>query len=230
MPFYNTARKWALRALTGASLVNEVDDGLAALADDVAPLLTPFVQGAGASMPLPSAATAGRIYRAADWGVEYRDTGTEFAVIGGHTGAIVETIRTTAIHGYLMMNGQQVTTAHARLRQLLIDIGSPFGTTAGGDPLLPDGRDRMLVGVSSLLALGARGGAREVALTPAQGPDHTHRIRSASGGAPANASDGFLRGSTGIDETTFSTLGLGRAAAPHENMPPYLPVHRMVQV
>ena len=43
----------------------------------------------------------------------------------------------TVPNGYLLCDGSAVTTDHADLRDLLVDAGSPFGTS-GGNPRLPD--------------------------------------------------------------------------------------------
>jgi hypothetical protein len=52
------------------------------------------------------------------------------------TGDLRHTLRSTAADGWLMFDGQAVTTSYAALRELLIAEGSPWGVS-GSDPLLP---------------------------------------------------------------------------------------------
>jgi microcystin-dependent protein len=92
-------------------------------------------------------------------------------------------VRSTAPTGWILAQGQAVTTANAELRTLLLGEGSPFGTDGSGNPLLPDLRGRVPVGVdgaagrlTTLDALGQAGGAQTVTLTSAQSgmPNHNH--------------------------------------------------------
>lgn len=85
MAFTNTA-KWALRRLTGASLVSDIDAGFTALADDIDPLLTPYTEGVAASRPVSTTGSPGkqgREYRSTDTGVIEKDTGTSWVPLGG---------------------------------------------------------------------------------------------------------------------------------------------------
>lgn len=79
MPFTTTVR-YALRKMTGATDANTIDDGFAALADDVDAKLTPYDTGTLASRPtstLGSPGKAGRTYRSTDKaGVVDLDHGT----------------------------------------------------------------------------------------------------------------------------------------------------------
>ncbi|MBB4017590.1 MULTISPECIES: phage tail protein [Chelatococcus] len=96
--------------------------------------------------------------------------------------------------GWIAPYGQQITTAYPVLRQKLLDAGSPYGT-AGGNPLAPDYRGRVLVGRDNMggvtagritaagsgidgTVLGAAGGAQNVTLSEAQMPVHNHTASS----------------------------------------------------
>lgn len=79
---YDTSDRYALRALTGSSAIEDIDEGFAFLRDDVSALLAPFYQGSLASRPVStpvSPGIAGRVYRATDGanaGRVFRDYGT----------------------------------------------------------------------------------------------------------------------------------------------------------
>lgn len=99
-------------------------------------------------------------------------------------GAITMYMFNTAPTGYVLLYGQQCTSATPLLRAALIAAGSPYGT-GGGNPLFPDlrcvvplgkgnmgGTDRALVTGSTVLA--ALLGAQSVTLDVTQIPGHTH--------------------------------------------------------
>jgi hypothetical protein len=82
---FTTTTKWALRKLTGASLVNDIDAGFEALAEDIDAKLTPYDAGLLAARPTSTSGSpgkAGRTYRATDTGVIYLDTGTGWLPVG----------------------------------------------------------------------------------------------------------------------------------------------------
>jgi hypothetical protein len=86
MATYGTTALWALRKLTGGSLVSDVDAGFDALAEDVAPLLTPYSAGLLSARPVSTVGTpgiAGRSFFATDTQVLYRDIGTGWLPVGG---------------------------------------------------------------------------------------------------------------------------------------------------
>jgi hypothetical protein len=79
MATYDTTDRYALRALTGTSLVSEIDTGFEVLRDDVSDKLTPFDSGALASRPVStpgSPGKSGRIYKATDTKQVFQDHGT----------------------------------------------------------------------------------------------------------------------------------------------------------
>ena len=72
--------------------------------------------------------------------------------------------------GWLIANGQQVTTDYPVLRDKLITAGSPHGSS-GGNPLLPNLVGKFARGSN---VPGGTGGADSVTLSQAQMPVHTH--------------------------------------------------------
>jgi hypothetical protein len=84
MPDYNTDGRHGLRALEGTSAVQEIDEGFAALRDDVDDIIATDDQGALASRPVSTVGTpgkAGRYYWATDDLALYRDHGTGWTKI-----------------------------------------------------------------------------------------------------------------------------------------------------
>jgi hypothetical protein len=78
---YTTTTKWALRKLTGASLVSDIDAGFTALADDIDLKLTPYDSGMASARPTSSVVSpgkAGRNYRPTDAAGVDLDTGTSW--------------------------------------------------------------------------------------------------------------------------------------------------------
>lgn len=130
--------------------------------------------------------------------------------------------------GWLLCNGQKVTTAYPVLRQRLLAASSPWGVD-GADPRVPNLTTKFLRGNTTV---GGTGGADTVTLTVAQLPPHGHDIDVGHGGNAANAArvSGNNTGGAGVTTATWGTpindTGGGQA---HENRPPYvdlLPVIR----
>lgn len=71
--FVTTVRN-KLRAITGTSLVSDIDEGMKALADDVDTKMASWSEGTFAARP--AAGQANRFYKATDTGAIYHDTGT----------------------------------------------------------------------------------------------------------------------------------------------------------
>ncbi len=154
-------------------------------------------------------------------------------------GGILPWIVSAAPAGFLLVAGQAVTSAHAQLRKLLTDDGSPHGTS-GGDPLLPDLRGRTIVGLDNMggsdagrlsgsNTLGGSGGVETVTLTAAQSglPSHTH-AHNLPGQAYFEVGSGGPRDvpTSGAGISSYATLNISSvAAAPasasHDNMPPH---------
>lgn len=80
MPSYGNTTIWALRKLLGSSNANDIDAGIAALADDVDTKLTPASSGTLAARPVSTVGSpsgkAGRTYRTTDTTQLFKDNGT----------------------------------------------------------------------------------------------------------------------------------------------------------
>lgn len=85
MPSYGNTSIWALRKLLGTSNANDIDAGIAALADDVDTKLTPASSGTLAARPVSTVGSpsgkAGRTYRTTDTNEVFRDTGTGWETV-----------------------------------------------------------------------------------------------------------------------------------------------------
>jgi microcystin-dependent protein len=96
------------------------------------------------------------------------------------TGMLMPFAGAAAPDGWLLCQGQAVS--RTTYRRLFRAIGTAYGAGDGSTTfLLPDARNRVLVGAGSSYVLGATGGAATVTLTTAQIPSHTHD--AAVGGA-----------------------------------------------
>lgn len=82
----------------------------------------------------------------------------------------------------------------------------------------PDLRNRFIVGAGDEYAVGNTGGAKEVTLTTAEIPSHTHTYYISTQGDTTNPATSNRRYATGSEEATTETTGGGEA---HENRPPY---------
>jgi microcystin-dependent protein len=137
------------------------------------------------------------------------------------TGDVRHTLRSTAATGWLIAQGQAVTSTYPDLRALLIAQSSPWGVS-GADPLLPDLRGRTLIGAGTgagltLRALGDLVGTETHLLTTAQIPSHAHQ-QIMGWGAGANGRpiwDGSSRADYGDGDTNNTGGG-----ASHPNMQP----------
>lgn len=161
-------------------------------------------------------------------------------------GGLLPWIVSAAPAGFLLVAGQAVTTDHAALRQLLLDDGSPHGTSSG-DPLLPDLRGRVPVGLDNMggsdagrlsgsNTLGGTGGAEKVTLTSAQSglPSHTHAHNLPAQAWYEVGSGGARGGNSGTLQAQFATLSItavtaADASQSHENMPPHVLLNWIVK-
>lgn len=160
-------------------------------------------------------------------------------------GGILPWIVSAAPAGFLLVAGQAVTDAHAQLRKLLIDDGSPHGTSSG-DPLLPDLRGRTIVGLDNMggsdagrlsgsNTLGGTGGVERVTLTHQESglPAHTH-AHNLPAQAWYESGGGSRGGSSGTLQAQFATLSITAVTAvdasqSHENMPPHVLLNWIVK-
>ena len=138
----------------------------------------------------------------------------------------------TAPDGWLLCEGQAVTSANPGLRRLLLDSGSPYGVS-GSDPLAPNLKGRVPVGRDAAQtefdALGETGGAKTHTLTTAEMPAHTHEqvmtTQNFVGGVYGPARGEDEAGPTASGHQTASTGGGGA----HNNLQPYLAINFIIK-
>jgi microcystin-dependent protein len=123
---------------------------------------------------------------------------------------------------------------------------SLIGTTYGGDGIttfaLPDLRGRVPIHQGMGYPMGQSLGEEQVALQPAQLPEHTHpliaSIAPAQGSNPTGSLLGVANGfsayaawgagpTVALSDTAIGTSGGG---APHDNMQPFLPVSFIISL
>ena len=133
---------------------------------------------------------------------------------GDHAGRLEHYVVGTAPAGWLVANGQQVTTTYPVLRGTLVAASSPHGSS-GGNPLLPNLVDRVPVGSGSTYAIGATGGSATQTLTEANLPSHRHTIsdsgththQTTSGNNLTTGPSQVVSGSGGLFPWVYSNTG-----------------------
>jgi microcystin-dependent protein len=185
MPTYTSTVKYALRWLTGANNVSDVDAGFQALAEDVDASMAGFASGTFATRPAPG--KPGRIYLATDTGRAYLDTGgawVEFTLGGDASSVPTATVlafaASTVPAGYLLCDGTAVS--RSTYATLFAAIGTAHGAGNGSTTFnVPDLRGRVPVGVdgsagrlASNDALGQSGGEEKHTMTVAESAPHSH--------------------------------------------------------
>lgn len=130
--------------------------------------------------------------------------------------------------GWLICDGS--TYSKAAYPALFLNVGYAFGGS-GDNFLVPDYRDRILMGAGTLVALGAQAGAAEVALTEANlaahdhgvtDPGHTHAFTGAphthtvtdpghnhTGGVAGNMTSAAAGAAAGFDAASTGTATTG---------------------
>ncbi|WP_416139067.1 phage tail protein [Halomonas sp. HK25] len=150
----------------------------------------------------------------------------------GMTGTVLPYALSTAPAGWRLCNGAALTSGSAdRLRQALLDAGSPYGDDGSGNPLLPDLRGRHPLGAGSgpsltPRALGETGGAEEVALAFEEMPEHEHTLDTATSGTTGSDGDALADTGTGTATVQSGTAGGGQA---HNNMAPFLAMNAIIK-
>lgn len=143
-------------------------------------------------------------------------------------GRVVWQVVPGAPDGWLIADGQQVTSDYPVLRAALVAAGNPHGA-ASGNPLLPNLVGKFARGATTP---GGTGGADTVTLTVSQIPSHSHagiaRVAAGSG------SSVVMLGATGRaapDVTTASPSAIGNQGGgeAHENRPPYVDLTPLVR-
>ena len=211
MPTFLTTAKYALRKLTGANLIADIDAGFQALADDVDTNMAGWATGPLGSRPTSTAGSpgkAGRIYYTTDTGQAFLDFGTGWIEItlGGvapvwQSGDIKLSGGAATPTGWLPCDGAAVDrTTYAGL---FTAIGTAHGAGNGTTTFnVPDLKGRVPVGAGAgtgltARALGSKFGEESHILTAAELAAHDH---GAAGGhqhtfttSSVNALDPALR-------------------------------------
>lgn len=132
--------------------------------------------------------------------------------------------------GYLFCDGASVL--RASYPNLFAAIGTAWGSVDGTHFNVPDLRGRAGIGAGQGVGLtnrvlGASGGAETHALTPLEGPPHSHTIGlRASQGSAINTT--ARAGDAGLSTGDMNTGSEG-ASAPHNNMQPFAVVNFIIK-
>lgn len=145
-----------------------------------------------------------------------------------------------ADHGHwLLCDGRALTTNMGRdgLRKKLLERGSPYGVS-GSDPLLPDCRERALMGAGAVHVLGAAFGQAAPTMpahtTGLENQAHNHNIpgsRDTGGGFEVTilALGGFAN-TTGTENQNHNHSVGAVGDANYGNYPPSLPINVFIHV
>lgn len=137
---------------------------------------------------------------------------------GGATmpiGTVLYGAYSAAPDGFLLCDGASY------LQSEYEDLYAIIGTTWGGDAThfsVPDLRDRVAVGKSSTIALGATGGAKTHTLTIAEMPSHRHDFKGVTQAGASGVEIAPWSYTGGTNVSVVQPNGGGEA---HNNMQPY---------
>lgn len=190
MPTFTQTARYALRWLTGANVISDIDAGFQALAEDVDARMVGKTSGPESTLPTSSPASpgiVGREYYATDSKKWFKDNGTgwdEFTLGGAPASVPTATIlaygASTPPAGYLACDGSAVDrTTYANLFAV---IGTAHGAGNGTSTFnVPDLRGRAAVGAGTGTgltnrALGSKFGEETHQLSEAELAAHGHSI------------------------------------------------------
>jgi microcystin-dependent protein len=239
MPTYDPpTTKYGLPKLDGSSNVQDVDEGIGALADAVDANMAGYAEGT-LSARAGVVATAGKMYRTTDTGQVFMGTGSTWVEIGvspWQPGDLKATWLATVAPGWLPCNGGVV--GRSEYPALFAAIGTSAGAGDGSSSFnLPDFRGRVFVmpdaGAGRMASNDARnqsGGAERVTLTGSESGTAPHAHASVRGlgfmASVGGGPDALLSLSGGtygfVADSATAAAASASAAASHENMPPYL--------
>jgi microcystin-dependent protein len=228
MATYTQTAKYLLRRLTGSSNVSEVDDGIAALADDLDANMAGYADGTLAGRA-GVATTAGRFYRTTDTGQVFMGTGSAWIEIGvrpWQSGDLKHSWLTIDHGDWLFCDGRAVS--RATYVSLFGAIGTSVGSGDGSTSFnIPDARGCALIppdgGTSRVTGPNARsahGGEELHTLIDAEIPTVNVRVYNTAGGG---SSVGVASRTDASNPATAADAVLGGGGA-HNNMQPYLVV------
>jgi microcystin-dependent protein len=238
MPTYDPpTTKYGLPKLDGSSNVQDVDEGIGALADAVDANMAGYAEGT-LSARAGVVATAGKMYRTTDTGQVFMGTGSTWVEIGvapWDPGDLKASWRAVTPAGWLQCDGSAMS--RATYSALFAAIGTSAGAGDGSTTFnLPDFRGRVFVmpdgGAGRMASNDARGqvgGAERVTLTGSESGTAPHAHASVRGlgfmasvGASPDATLPLAAGYGFVADPTTANAASESAASSHENMPPYL--------
>ena len=210
MATYVPTARWALRKLTGGSLINDIDAGFDALAEDVDPKLTPWSAGIWADRP--AATKPGQRYYVTDLGYEVVADGTNWLLTGSvGVGELVETLRSADPPGgfLLLADGRSIVRATVPVYSAIIG-GSSTNIT------LPDLRGRGSVAPSNMGGPNQTGNTRVQASAGAVLGEVAHTLTAAESGVNGNGATGGMNRN---NPHNHGLLGSGTEAADLRGVP-----------
>lgn len=139
----------------------------------------------------------------------------------------------TAPPGFAIADGAEVSRV-GTYAGVFEAYGTKFGEGDGSTTFnLPDLRGRVIVGydVSQIEfnQIGKEGGSKEVTLSVAELPAHTHSQVRNLNGAPSTMGSGGTPAFPVTGDTTTNTGSAGNGEA-HENMPPFVVMNYLVKL
>lgn len=235
MPTYATTVKYALRCLTGANVVSDIDAGIQALADDIDGKIATYSQGLLSARPTSTPGTpgiVGRMYGTTDLGLRFTDTGTGWAPDGIPVGGGFDWFGTADPSPELMIcDGRAISrTTYAGL---FLQIGTTFGVGNGTTTFnIPSTADRVLVGVSGTIARGATGGEKTHTQTVTELASHAHLFGPDNNYKPAvNQAGAEVQGGIGTGPIVHgATIQPTGDSTPFNVMQPYLAAYKVIRV
>jgi microcystin-dependent protein len=199
---YSTTGRYGLRALTGVSLVSEIDDGFAALRDDLDAIIATAYTSPASARPVSSPASPGilgRWHRATDSGELSFDYGTGWLVVNAaDLAANVASLRTLGTGAAQAAPGNDLRFAPIGAQMPYVGVGDP----PGGTWLLVDGRTLVSASYTALDAIIGEG-------APA-GAKHVYNAGASPGAGLFRLPDKRGRGSVGADSMGTAQGAAGR--------------------
>lgn len=240
---FTTTTKHALRWLTGANVISDIDAGFQALAEDIDAKLTAYSQGLLSARPTSTAGSpgvTGRHFFATDLGLEFIDYGTGWAPSGIAIGAGFDWYSTADPCAEIMV-GDGRALSRTTYATVFAKWGTTFGAGNGSTTFnIPDTRGRVLVGpdvgpstgdaarLTASDTLGASGGEEKHTLTTAEMPSHSHDMGSSAGGSGGNIQPQEVPGA--INGSTHPLTGLTGGGGAHANMQPFIVASKAIRV
>lgn len=242
---FTTTTKHALRWLTGANVISDIDAGFQALAEDIDAKLTAYSQGLLSARPTSTAGSpgvTGRHYYATDLGLEFIDYGTGWAPSGIAIGGGFDWYSTTDPCAEIMI-GDGRALSRTTYAALFAKISTTYGVGNGSTTFnIPDTRGRVLVGpdigpstgdaarLTASDTLGASGGEEKHVLTVGEMPGHAHNLQMVTSSNFAGDNPAPSAGSDANGGTTTAVTASQGGGTSHNNMSPFIIVSKAIRV